>query len=212
MIENFAANLINLRKKAGLSQKELAKKLEISSQTLSNIENQTSYPTFTNLEKIAEFFNATPNQLFGTPTQIELENSVYKTDEYVEKAQDILAAGKLIYEIENYEESASIFNSLLIIANTNMVKLLDDIEYDSQLSAIIDDLIFLARGEMITNEAGEPLARLENGHYRIAEYRGEIAYTGGILSQINRAEPKINELIDKIDYIKDNMHLLNNEE
>lgn len=131
MIENFATNLINLRKKAGLSQKELAKKLKISSQTLSNIENQTSYPTFTNLEKIAEFFNATPNQLFGTPTQIELENSVYKTDEYVEKAQDILAAGKLIYEIKNGEENLKILNKLFAIANTDMKKLLNDVEYES---------------------------------------------------------------------------------
>lgn len=131
MIENFATNLINLRKKAGLSQKELAKKLKISSQTLSNIENQTSYPTFTNLEKIAEFFNATPNQLFGTPTQIELENSVYKIDEYVEKAQDILAAGKLIYEIKNGEENSKILNKLFAIANTDMKKLLNDVEYES---------------------------------------------------------------------------------
>lgn len=131
MIENFATNLINLRKKAGLSQKELAKKLKISSQTLSNIENQTSYPTFTNLEKIAEFFNATPNQLFGTQTQIELENSVYKTDEYVEKAQDILAAGKLIYEIKNGEENSKILNKLFAIANTDMKKLLNDVEYES---------------------------------------------------------------------------------
>ncbi|WP_449451733.1 helix-turn-helix transcriptional regulator [Streptococcus suis] len=101
MIENFAVNLINLRKQAGLSQKELAKKLEISSQTLSNIENQTSYPTFTNLEKIAEFFNATPNQLFGTPTQIELENSIYKTDEYSEKAKTILSAIEKMEEVKN---------------------------------------------------------------------------------------------------------------
>ena len=180
MIENFAVNLINLRKQAGLSQKELAKKLEISSQTLSNIENQTSYPTFTNLDKIAEFFNATPNQLFGTPTQIELENSVYKTDEYVEKARVILQVGQLIYDIEN----------------------------DMTTSSIFDDLLLLTRGKMITSEDGQPLKHIEGKRYTIAEHDYEIAYEGSILSQINQIEPKINDLIDKIHYIKDNQYLL----
>ena len=32
-----------------------------------------SYPTFANLDKIAEYFNATPTQLFGTSKEIELE-------------------------------------------------------------------------------------------------------------------------------------------
>ena len=35
-----------------------------------------SYPTFANLDKIAEYFDATPTQLFGTSKEIELEKSV----------------------------------------------------------------------------------------------------------------------------------------
>ncbi len=53
MIENFALNLIRLRKQKGLSQKELAKKIGMLPQTISNIENQKGYPTFSNLDKIA---------------------------------------------------------------------------------------------------------------------------------------------------------------
>ncbi len=30
------------------------------------LKNKKRYPTFANLDKIAEYFNATPTQLFGT--------------------------------------------------------------------------------------------------------------------------------------------------
>lgn len=130
-IHNFGKNLARLRKEKGITQEELAKNIGLQKAAISKMELGTSYPTFSNLDKIAEFFNATPNQLFGTQTQIELENSVYKTDEYVEKAQDILAAGKLIYEIKNGEENLKILNKLFAIANTDMKKLLNDVEYES---------------------------------------------------------------------------------
>ncbi|HGK8277081.1 TPA: helix-turn-helix domain-containing protein, partial [Streptococcus pyogenes] len=73
MIEYFGTNLSNLRKKNRLSQKELADELGLNKQSISEIENGRRFPTFTNLEKIAKFFNATPTQLFGSPSEIEFE-------------------------------------------------------------------------------------------------------------------------------------------
>lgn len=179
-IHNFGKNLSRLRKEKELTQDELAQIIGVQKAAISKIESGTSYPTFANLDRIAEFFNATPNQLFGTPTQIELENSVYKTDEYVEKTRDILQVGQLIHDIENDRTTSSIFN----------------------------DLLLLVKGKMITDKDGEPLTYVGNGKYSIAEYEDEIAYEGSVLSQINQVEPKINELIDKIHYIKDNQSLL----
>lgn len=49
-----------------------------------------SYPTFANLDKIAEYFNATPTQLFGTSKEIELEKSVLESNEYSDKVSEIL--------------------------------------------------------------------------------------------------------------------------
>ncbi|AHD04636.1 helix-turn-helix transcriptional regulator [Paenibacillus larvae] len=56
MIENFGQNVARLRKKKGMSQEELAEKLDVKKQTISNIERGVRYPTFENLEKIAQLF------------------------------------------------------------------------------------------------------------------------------------------------------------
>ena len=65
MIHNFAFNLSRLRKEKGISQTELAEKLNIGKQSISDYEKSKSYPTFATLDKIADFFKATPVQLLG---------------------------------------------------------------------------------------------------------------------------------------------------
>lgn len=92
MIHNFASNLSRLRKEAGITQTELAEKLNIGKQSISDYEKGRSYPTFAALDKIVAFFKATPVQLFGTSQDIELERSVLKTDEYTEKAKYLMKA------------------------------------------------------------------------------------------------------------------------
>ena len=106
MIHNFAFNLSRLRKEKGISQTELAEKLNIGKQSIADYEKSKSYPTFATLDKIADFFKATPVQLFGTSQDIELEKAVLKTDEYTEKANNIIQAVKsfdeLAHQIEKY--------------------------------------------------------------------------------------------------------------
>ena len=48
------------------------------------------------MDKIAEYFNATPTQLFGTSKEIELEKSVLESNEYSDKVSEILKAVKYI--------------------------------------------------------------------------------------------------------------------
>ena len=85
MIENFGRNLTRLRQEKNLSQVELANELGIGKQSISDYEKQKTYPTFTNLEKIAVFFDATPTQIFGTSQEQELEISRKNIDEYEKK-------------------------------------------------------------------------------------------------------------------------------
>lgn len=92
-------NLVLLRKRENTTQQELADALGLNKQQVSEFERGRRTPNFEVLDKIADYFQATPNQLFGTSQEIELENSVMQTDEHSEKAQEILTSVK---QIENY--------------------------------------------------------------------------------------------------------------
>ena len=94
---------------------------------ISDYEKQKSYPTFANLDKIAEYFNATPTQLFGTSKEIELEKSVLESNEYSDKVSEILKAVKYI---EHF------------------------LETDGQY---LEDLLYLTRGKQLYTEDGDEL-------------------------------------------------------
>ena len=94
---------------------------------ISDYEKQKSYPTFANLDKIAEYFNATPTQLFGTSKEIELEKSVLESNEYSDKVSEILKAVKYIE---------------------------DFLETDGQY---LEDLLYLTRGNQLYTEDGDEL-------------------------------------------------------
>ena len=121
MIENFAQNLVRLRMKNGISQKELATELDISPQTISNIEKQVAYPTFSNLEKIAKFFNATPVDLFGNPTELAMEDSMFKIDEYSQKANAILKSTNYIERLFDDEEAQVLISQLYVLQNGKQI-------------------------------------------------------------------------------------------
>ena len=127
IIQNFGPNLARLRIEKGVSQTQLAEDLGIGKQSISDYEKQKSYPTFANLDKIAEYFNATPTQLFGTSKEIELEKSVLESNEYSDKVSEILKAVKYI---ENF------------------------LETDGQY---LEDLLYLTRGKQLYTEDGDEL-------------------------------------------------------
>lgn len=83
MKETFGQRITELRKKKGITQEELAKKLNISPQAISKWENDISFPDITTLPLLSEIFDITIDELLGK----EKENKV----EYVEedKRKDI---------------------------------------------------------------------------------------------------------------------------
>ena len=58
-------NIRNLRKSKGLSQQELAVKLNVVRQTVSKWENGTAMPDFKKLNALAEYFGVTMDELLG---------------------------------------------------------------------------------------------------------------------------------------------------
>lgn len=62
-IMNFSQNLINLRKKASLSQDKLAEQLHITRQAVSKWESGTSVPDADTLVQLCSILGTSPNQL-----------------------------------------------------------------------------------------------------------------------------------------------------
>lgn len=112
MIENFSQNLVRLRMSKGISQKELAKEIGVSPQTISNIEKQVAYPTFSNLEKIAIYFNANSIDLFGTLNEQAFYKNVFLDGKL---SDDLLKFMKCVLKFEkliNDEKALEILNRL----------------------------------------------------------------------------------------------------
>lgn len=64
-MSNFGNNLNDLRKKSGYSQEELAYKLNVTRQTISNWELEQTSPDLKDLKKISEIFNVSLNELIS---------------------------------------------------------------------------------------------------------------------------------------------------
>lgn len=197
MIHNFAPNLSRLRKEKGISQTELAEKLNIGKQPISDYEKSKSYPTFATLDKIADFFKATPVQLFGTSRDIELEKAVLKTDEYTEKANNIIQAIKsfddLSYQIEKH-------NSI-----------------EGYTSDTINNLAFLLRRAPIMSSKTDhqlykhiPSGKLvEAGDKDDIESNYELAFEPSALSRLQYMNDDDLAIIDKLIYLTQDKPIFN---
>ena len=103
MIENFGSNITRLRKEKGLSQEELADKIGLKKQTISNIERGRRYPTFENLDRIASVLNASPIQLFGSLKEVavsDVPKVLDRIDEYDERVRQIFQAERTLKDLD----------------------------------------------------------------------------------------------------------------
>lgn len=74
----FSENLRNERKKRNLSQKEFAKKLGVSQNTISNWENCDRYPTIDKVIDIANILGVSVSHLLEKPQMLCVSNGVNK--------------------------------------------------------------------------------------------------------------------------------------
>jgi transcriptional regulator with XRE-family HTH domain len=61
----FAQRLVDLRKKAGLTQEQLADRVGLKKKAISECENERSYPSYTVLMKMADVFDCSLDYLTG---------------------------------------------------------------------------------------------------------------------------------------------------
>ena len=64
VLEVFSKNVRIYRKKACLTQEELAEKLNVSKNTVQNYERKEGFPTIENLDALVEVLKIEPYQLF----------------------------------------------------------------------------------------------------------------------------------------------------
>lgn len=75
--EKLGQKIKNLRKVAGMSQETLAEKLNIATNTLSNIERGNAFMTSSTLEKISNIFQIEYSELFDFSAEKDCEK-MYK--------------------------------------------------------------------------------------------------------------------------------------
>ncbi|WP_211203946.1 helix-turn-helix domain-containing protein [Peptoniphilus duerdenii] len=84
MISNLGSNIKYLREKNNLSQKELAKILNISNSTLSQYESNVRVPSDDIKILIADYFNVSLDYLLGRSSNPHKNNKKTKVDELEE--------------------------------------------------------------------------------------------------------------------------------
>ncbi len=83
--EIIASNITFLRKKNGLSQLDLADKLQYSNKNVSKWEKAETTPSIFTLKRLAEIFNVTVDDLVSVPLEDLQSNAPTDTDAQMEK-------------------------------------------------------------------------------------------------------------------------------
>jgi transcriptional regulator with XRE-family HTH domain len=90
-MNNFAERLHELRKGAGLTQKELAVRLDLSERLISYYEKGQKRPTMDSLMKIAEYFGVSTDYITGKTDFKPNESFAAQTKLFVESEDDPLS-------------------------------------------------------------------------------------------------------------------------
>lgn len=93
----FGKNVKHYRKELGLSQEQLAEKLDISTNHLSVIETGTKFVTYKLLEKIIEVFDVKPSSLFFV-------QGTAKNDDNIENKVNLIIREELSKAADSIQE------------------------------------------------------------------------------------------------------------
>ena len=114
---NLGNNLLQARKKAGLSQEMVAEKLGVSRQTISKWETDETIPDIYQSKKLAKLYNLTLDELIDFDIDIkEIEEIIKNTDEEKESKINWTNAWSKKYPVlKNYTQQVDISKYSTII-------------------------------------------------------------------------------------------------
>jgi len=195
MIENFGKNVARLRKEKSMSQEELAEKLSVTKQTVSNIERGVRYPTFEALGKIADIFEAGPMDLFGTLKEI----AVYDTNATLDRIDKYDSQLRSLMQIQKFFNNDS-FNKILGLE--------DSLRYiDERLDPLIDRIPVIDQGGVphdIDHYNHSPITKVWNLADSLEFIEEKLHHIEQIdFTHIQNLEKQINELYKKVTELED---------
>ena len=89
----LGSRIKDLRKRHGLTQEELGKKINVTKVSISCYENETRTPSLETLLELSDIFHVDPNYLFGTDHFVVKDTDnpygIYMADEEVEFIKEI---------------------------------------------------------------------------------------------------------------------------
>ena len=177
---NFNEKLMNLRKKEGLSQEELAEKLNVTRQTISKWELGQTSPDMEKLSEIAKIFNTSVDELLS---EKEIETEPIKNDDEEKTSKRngtivviLIIALVCVLVTVGYLIFAKIFSSAFGIKKQEQEIVNDFMDFFTDMGKDTMDIV----KEEIKSEK-EELHNKENNADLIAEY--------DIADEVSEAEP-----------------------
>lgn len=174
---NITKNILKYREKAGISQKELARQLNVSPSRVSNWEQGANCPNIDILFEVCKLLNVSINDIYGVYPNSELTLS------YCE--QDLIKKYRFI--LEHSPDGVKVVDTVLDRENAIAKQLKEQKEY-----------IEKSKKDTSQNNISKPNTRLTNYYYRLAS-----AGTGQIVFDMPPTEkieiPAIPEY-KKVDY------------
>ena len=96
-VMEIGVKLKEARIKSGLTQENVAEKIQVSRQTISNWENEKSFPDIVNVIKLSDLYNISLDQLLkGDEAMIE---HLEKSTNIVKSNEKLIAVDDLVYII-----------------------------------------------------------------------------------------------------------------
>lgn len=121
-IMNMQDKLIMLRKKAGLSQDDLAEKINVSRQAISRWENGTALPDALNVLQLSKMFHVTTDYLLND--DYESDGDIPVVQKVKQETDDLISKKKMLHLIAAISFTIATFCSVAeVIASTSSTQL-----------------------------------------------------------------------------------------
>ena len=162
--EQFSKRLVQLREKRGITQQELADKLEITRQSLSLYEKAERTINIELLAKIADFFNVSTDYLMGRTDVSSMNKDIQVACDVTGLSEDLVLELAKLKGVAKYEYGFELFSNLLLYKSSGW-------SYSSYLELLLSNLTSCLNAKLKVRhrtESNKPCTDEQKNEYRLA--------------------------------------------